>query len=287
MEADMTTWTLTRTAATSAGEVRYDILGEGPPLVLVHGTPTWSYIWRHVAPVLARDYRVYLYDMPGYGLSEKTPDQDVSMGMQGRVLAELLETWGLERPRIAGHDIGGGIVLRAHLLHGAAFERIALLDTLAMRPRGGGRWGTPWSLHVRRTGIEPFAGLPAYLYEGLMSAYLDTAVAGPMDEAALRPFLTPFSGPAGQAAFFRQVIQLDECYTDEVEGRLGEVRAPTGIVWGSEDRWLDIDFAERLAAAIPDAGLTYIPGAGHFVMEDAPGAVTLELRRLFRGDASA
>jgi pimeloyl-ACP methyl ester carboxylesterase len=107
-----------------------------------------------------------------------------------------------------------------------------------------------------------------------------------MDEAALRPFLMPFSGPAGQAAFFRQVGQLDEFYTDEIESRLSEVAVPTGIIWGSEDRWLDIDFAERLKDAIPDAGLTYITGAGHFVMEDAPGAVTLELRRFF-GDGTA
>jgi len=274
----MSAWTLTRSVETSAGTVRHDRMGDGPPLVLVHGTPSWSYLWRNVAPVLARDYTVYLYDLPGYGHSAKVDGQDVSMGMQGRVLTELIGHWGLDVPLIAAHDIGGGIALRAHLLHGVDVARMALLDTLAMRPRGGGPWGTPWSRHVRVHGTEAFTALPGYLFEGLMRAYLGTAMAQPMAESTFRAYLDPFTGAAGQQAFFRQIAQLDEAYTDAIEPLLGEVRAPVDLIWGAEDTWLDLDFAARLHAAIPAATLTWIDAAGHFLQEDAPGAVTRALR---------
>jgi pimeloyl-ACP methyl ester carboxylesterase len=286
-EVAMTGWALTQSVETAAGTVRWDRMGSGPPLVLVHGTPTRSDLWRDVAPVLARDYTVYVYDLPGYGQSAKGDGQDVSMGMQGRVLAELIGHWGLDAPLIAGHDIGGGIALRAHLLHGVDFGRMALLDTLAMRPRGGGRWGTPFSRHVRAHGAEAFAELPGYLFEGVMRAYLATAVARPMAEATFQAFLAPFTGATGQAAFFRQLVQLDEAYTDEIERRLDQVRAPVDLIWGTEDTWLDLDFAARLHAAIPESTLTWIDGAGHFVQVDAPGAVTLALRRVLAGGPAA
>lgn len=277
----MTPWRLTQSVETSAGAVRYDRMGHGPPLVLVHGTPTWSYLWRRIAPVLARDHSVYVYDLPGYGGSAQFDGQDVSIAMQGQVLAELVAHWGLDSPFVAGHDIGGGIALRAHLLHGVAFARMALLDTLAMRPRGGGPWGTSWSRHLRTHGSDAFAALPEHLFEGLMDAYLRTAVAHPLSPADLRAYLAPFSGDVGRPAFFRQISQLDERHTDAIETRLHAVRAPVALLWGTEDGWLDLDFAERLHAAIPGSSLSYVTGAGHFVQEDAPGAVTLALRRIF------
>ena len=271
--------TLSHETHSEAGIVRYGVMGAGPPLVLVHGTPTSTHIWRKVAPWLARDFTVYVYDLPGYGQSEKSDGQDVSMGAQGRVLADLLQQWDLDAPRIAAHDIGGGIALRAHLLHGARIGRLALLDTLAMRPRGGGLWGTTWSRHCRAHGTEAFEALPEYLHAGLLKPYLRTALHRPVTDEELEPLLAPWRGPVGQKAFYRQIRQLDECYTDDIEGRLHEVSVPVHIIWGEEDTWLDFDFAERLRRAIPGATLRYLAGAGHFSMEDAPAAVTLELRR--------
>ncbi|MDQ3791609.1 MAG: alpha/beta fold hydrolase, partial [Actinomycetota bacterium] len=89
-------WRLGRRETTSAGEVAYEVFGEGPPVVMVHGTPTRSYLWREVVPALREGRRVYLYDLPGYGESEKAEGQEVSIAAQARVLGELIEAWGLE-----------------------------------------------------------------------------------------------------------------------------------------------------------------------------------------------
>ena len=99
-------WRLGKSYESSGGRVAYEVMGSGEPLVLVHGTPSSSYLWRGVAGRLASNRTVYVYDLPGYGVSEQREGQDVSIGAQTAVLAELLEHWGLEagyrRPRHRG-----------------------------------------------------------------------------------------------------------------------------------------------------------------------------------------
>src|SRR5262245_32657151 len=75
-------------------------LGEGEPIVLVHGTPFSSQVWRRIAPWLARRRQVYYFDLLGYGLSEKHAGQDVSLGVQNLILAEMLRHWALDLPEV-------------------------------------------------------------------------------------------------------------------------------------------------------------------------------------------
>ncbi len=116
MPSDPAAWTLTRRSATAHGEIAWDRLGDGPPVVLVHGTPSRSVLWRDVAPLLADRFTVYVFDLLGYGQSERDEQQEVSIRVHGQVLAELVSTWDVHAPALVGHDIGGAAVLRAHLL---------------------------------------------------------------------------------------------------------------------------------------------------------------------------
>jgi pimeloyl-ACP methyl ester carboxylesterase len=84
-------WRLGKKERTSAGKVAYEVIGEGPPVVLVHGTPMRSYLWRNVVPALAERHSVYVYDLLGYGESAKGEGQDVSIAAQARLLGELIE----------------------------------------------------------------------------------------------------------------------------------------------------------------------------------------------------
>jgi pimeloyl-ACP methyl ester carboxylesterase len=120
-----------------SGEVAYEVFGEdGPPVVLVHGTPSCSYIWRRIVPALEGRYQVYVYDLLGFGGSQRGEGLDVSIAAQGRTLAELVEAWG-EEPTVVGHDIGGGVAFRAHLLEGVTFSRITHSWTRWCSRRGG------------------------------------------------------------------------------------------------------------------------------------------------------
>ena len=268
-------WRLTQTYDCAGGTVAYDVLGDGSPVVLVHGTPSWSYLWRNVASQLASRFRVYVCDLLGYGTSEKREGQDVSIGAQTRMLTELLDVWGLQEPCIAGHDFGGAITLRLMLLEGRSFRRVTLCDAVAIAP-----WITPFSRHVQRH-LEAFATVPEHIHRQMIAAHLRTAIARDMSDAELEPYLRPWLGPVGQAAYYRQVAQFDERYTREIEPRYGQISTPTLVLWGEQDGWLAPESGRRLADAIPGARLAPIPDAGHFLPEDQPGPVAEALASFF------
>lgn len=260
-------WGLSRRAELSGGVVAWDRWGSGPPVVLVHGTPSWSYLWRAVAPALAERFEVYAWDLLGYGDSEQREGQDVSIAAQARYLDELLERWGIERPAVAGHDIGGAIVLRAHLEDGCAFRCLSLIDAVVLNP-----WNTPTTMHVRRH-LAAYATMPAPVYEAVVRAHLRTAFATEPERDVLDAYFRPWSGERGQRAYFRKLDQIDEAQTAMLEPRLGEVGIPTQVIWGERDAWLRPELGKRVANAVPGATLELVPGAGHFAIEDQPAAI--------------
>jgi pimeloyl-ACP methyl ester carboxylesterase len=264
-------WALEQRARLSGGTVAWDRLGEGPPVVLVHGTPSWSYIWRKVAPSLGERFSVHLWDLLGYGDSERRHGLDISIAAQARYLAQLLDMWGLDSPAVVGHDIGGAIVLRAHLCEGMPFSHMSLIDAVVFNP-----WNTPTTMHIRDH-LDAYATMPAHIYEQVVRAHLRSALAREPRPEILDAYFRPWSGPEGQRAYFRKIEQIDERQTAELESRLGEIRIPVRVIWGERDRWLAPGLATRLAAAIPGASVELIPDAGHFAMEDAPEAVAAAL----------
>ncbi|GAB4085636.1 alpha/beta hydrolase [Myceligenerans cantabricum] len=263
----------TNTLTWNGRTVAWERLGDGPPLVMLHGTPWSSWLWRPYAEVLASRFTVYLWDMPGYGASSKRPEHDVDLGVQGELFAHLLAEWGLERPHVVAHDFGGAVALRAHLLHEARYASLCLVDVVALRP-----WGSPF-FRLVNDHPDVFASIPPVMHRGLLEAYVGTAAHRPLRDDDLARLVEPWTGEAGQPAFYRQIAQADERFTREVEPHYPEITVPTHVVWGAEDAWIPPDRAERLAGAIPGATLTLVPGAGHLVQLDAPVALAAELER--------
>ncbi|MFI8849618.1 alpha/beta hydrolase [Streptomyces sp. 891-h] len=270
------TWTLDRTFESSTGTVRWAVLGDpaSPPVVLLHGTPWSSYTWRNVARALSAEHRVYVWDMPGYGASAKYEGQDVTLGAQARVFTELLAHWGLERPAVLAHDFGGTVAMRAHLLHGAAYERLALVDVVVAFDS----WGSPT---YKLMGAHPdiFSRLPPALHRALVREYISSASARGLHPDVLDQLARPWLGEEGQPAFFRQIAQNDQRWTREAEERYGETAVPVLVCWGSDDAWIASDNAREVAARIPGARLRMIEGAGHLVQEDTPAELTAALVR--------
>ncbi|WHX18411.1 alpha/beta hydrolase [Streptomyces malaysiensis subsp. malaysiensis] len=270
-------WTLDRIYRGSSGEVRWAALGapDAPPVVLLHGTPFSSYVWRGFARALAERHRVFVWDMPGYGASEKRADQDVSLAAQGRVFGELLEEWGLTgagaEPAVVAHDFGGCVALRAHLLHGARYRRLALVDVVALAP-----WGSP-AYRLLGGHHEVFERLPGGLHRALVREYVGSASAVGLADGVLERLVGPWCGEAGQPAFYRQIAQNDQRFTDEIEDRYGEIRLPVLVCWGADDSWIPVERGRELAARIPGARFRLIEGAGHLVQEDAPAELAVSL----------
>ena len=251
--------------------VRHARFGQGPPVVLCHGTPWSSLVWRTIIDALAPTWSVYVWDMFGYGQSDK-PDDDVSLRTQGELLVALVGHWQIDRPHVVAHDYGGAVALRAHLLHRLDIASLALIDVVVLRP-----WGSPFFRLVTENS-DVFDALPANLHRVLVREYISGASHTGLRADVAEQLLEPWLG-AGQAAFYRQIAQADEALTAELEPLLGDITVPTLIIWGTEDTWIPADRADRLAAAIPGSEVQLINDAGHLVQEDQPAALTLAVHQ--------
>jgi pimeloyl-ACP methyl ester carboxylesterase len=261
-------WVLRERFATETGDIAWDRLGEGPPVVMVHGTPWSSWTWRRVAVRMAERFSVYVFDLLGFGASDQRLGQDVSLAGHGARLAALLEFWGLDQPAVIAHDIGGAAALRAHLLHNRKVAALALIDVVALAP-----WGSPFYRLVRDHDTV-FEQLPAAIHEGVLRAYVGTAQPRPLNRDVEDALIAPWLGSAGQSAFYRQISQGDQRHTDDIEPLLGQITAPTLVVWGGADPWLPAAHGAELVQRIPAAQLALLPTAGHLVQEDQPDELT-------------
>jgi pimeloyl-ACP methyl ester carboxylesterase len=246
--------------------VAWDCIGQGPDLVLIHGTPFSSQVWRKIAPLLARHRKVWYFDLLGYGASEMR-EGDVSLGVQNDLLAALFAEWGLNKPAVLCHDFGGATALRAYYLNDLRYSKLTIFDAVALAP-----WGSPFVAHVR-THEEAFTGLPAYAHEAMLAAYLQGAAHQPLSAEALEAYAAPWRGAVGQAAFYRQIAQMDQKYTDAVEPVYDRLDCPVQVLWGEHDAWIPIEKGEALAGLISDQPLIRVPDAGHLMQEDAPEAI--------------
>lgn len=265
-------WVLSKAFGWQGGSVRWDRIGTGAPVVLCHGTPWSSYVWRTTAAALSSVRTVYVWDMIGYGQSDK-PDGDVSLRAQGQLLAALLNHWGLEAPDVVAHDFGGAVALRAHLLHRMPLRSLALVDVVALRP-----WGSPFFRLVAQH-PDVFTQLQPNLHEALVREYIANASHQGLAPHVHQALVSPWLGPIGQPAFYRQIAQADPGYTDEIEPLYPDIKVPTLIVWGTADDWIPVARAHRLNSLIAGSRLKLIDSAGHLVQEDQPSRLNALLHQ--------
>jgi pimeloyl-ACP methyl ester carboxylesterase len=246
--------------------------GSGPPVVFCHGTPFSSRVWWPYAEALAPDFTVFLWDLPGYGKSSMDPQHRVAADLHARVFRALLDHWGLERPQVVAHDLGGLVALRAHLVEGASYASLFLVDVVAIPPSG-----SPFFRFVQDN-PELLAQLPAYVHEAIVRAYVGNASHHGLSSDDLDALVEPWTGAVGQPAFYRQIADYDLGLLEENEHRLGDLDLPVRLLWGAEDTWIPLGTGRRLAGLVPGAELSEVPDAGHLVQYDAPVALATALR---------
>lgn len=271
----MNGWRLTQRYESPHGQVAWDRLGTPPadPVVLLHGTPFSSLVWHEIAPALARDHLVYVWDMPGYGRSDTSAGQNLSLGAVARLFAELIDHWRLPQPAVIAHDSGGAVALGAHLEHGTLYRQLALVNAVALPP-----WGSAFG-ELAGGHADTFAQLPSELHRVLLRAYIATASSPGLAPAVLDALAAPWLGRLGQAAFYRQLSQRrdDPVYIDRIRPRYDSIDIPVLICAGNEDRWVPVDRAHELSDIIPTAQLVTFADAGHLLQEDHPAQLAAAL----------
>lgn len=264
---DAASWKLGQRVVTTRGEIAWDVFGDGPPIVLVHGTPSSSVLWRRSASLLAERYQVYVFDLLGFGESERFVEQELSIRVHGEVLAELVRAWNLRAPALVGHDIGGAACLRAHLIEGTPAAKLVLADAVVLGP-----WTTPATRHMQAH-LDVYQTMPTHIFREIAAAHLRTATEHTMAPAVFAAYFDQWEGEFGHQLWLRNVRGFNDQDTADFEPLLEEMQTPTRIIWGEKDQWLTIEVSVEIEARLPDADRIVVPDAGHFSPEDQPGHV--------------
>ncbi|MGY1711854.1 alpha/beta fold hydrolase [Geodermatophilus sp. SYSU D00758] len=250
--------------------------GEGPTtVVLLHGIPTNHRLWHDVVPAVCDRARVLAVDMLGYGSSEAPPGQRVDLAAQAAMVLGLLDRLGLDRVVVVGHDLGGGV---AQILAVTGTERVAGLGVVDGVCYDG--WPVPL-VRALKAGWPVLASLPGGVLATALRPGLRTLFAH-QDRAApyLDRFLEPWTRPEGPRLLARHLRSLDSVYTQTVAPFLPRLAVPAEVVWGRRDHQMKPRYGQRLADDLPDARLTWVEDASHFVPADRPDVVAEAVLRL-------
>lgn len=274
--------TTNKTARTSSGAIAYAEQGQGPVALFVHGVLLNKHLWRHQLAHLSDIRRCIAPDLLAHGDTEVVAGGDVSVAANARMLSQFLDALKVDQVDLVGNDSGGGIAQIFAALHPERVRSLTLTDCdahdnwppeafkpfLAMAAVGGLRDTLEAMLKDKNIYRSP---------QALGPAYEDAGRVGDADiEIYLRPLLKT---PQRLEDFRRFLAAFDNKHTLAIEDRLKNLRAPTLIVWGTDDVYFDVKWARWLAGTIPGTKrMVELTGARIFFPEERWAQFNRELR---------
>jgi pimeloyl-ACP methyl ester carboxylesterase len=249
---------------------------DGPVVLLLHGT-YWSRVWLPVLGGLAEaGLRPVAVDLPGLGRSDGALDSATATvpalaDWVGRFAAALRITGPVA---VAGHDIGGAIAQRLLVGGGVDVRRLALVNSVTYDS-----W--PVSSVARFRDPEAVAAVTAEELLAARRQAVTAALAGAADEPLIGEYLEPWAEERVRRSWMHLAGAADYRYSMELLPALRESATPKLLVWGEDDGFQKVAYAERFASEIPNTALVRVPGAGHIPMENAPDQVARALAGFF------
>lgn len=260
--------------------------GTGPPVVMVHGNPSWSYLYRRVVLGLSDRHRCLVPDHIGMGWSDKPDDRQYRYRLDQR-LADFTAWLDHVEPtapiHLIVHDWGGMIGLAWAVRHPERVARLVILNTAAFPMLPGKR--LPWTLAlVRNTALGAFLVLRLNAFAVGATRF---GVVQPLPAEVRRAFVAPYARPAQRIATLRFVQDIplgpdDPSYatvdaTGAALGRLAD--KPTLICWGLKDFVFDADYLAEFRRRFPSAQVHAFERAGHYLLEDEHERIVPLIRR--------
>jgi pimeloyl-ACP methyl ester carboxylesterase len=251
--------------------------GAGEPVLLLHGFPTSSHLWAEVVPLIPGGHRVVVVDLLGYGRSDRPEGRPVSVrGHAERTLA-LLDTLGIHRACVVGHDVGGGIAQLLAVRWPHRVSHLCLVNAV-----GFDGWPTR-EVKLARAMLPLTRHLPpTWILSVLRTDLLRGYAKHERGAHSVERYVKPFAGPEGRDAFVEHLLALDPADTISVAPRLRDVVAPTAVICGEHDPFIPCDVARRLHEAIPTSTLEVLPDARHFTPEESPEQVAEVIAELLK-----
>ncbi|MBC8496820.1 MAG: alpha/beta hydrolase [Anaerolineales bacterium] len=253
---------------------------ENPPLILLHGYPSNSQLWRRCIPPLADHFRVYAPDLPGYGQSDKPLDVEYDLDYSVHFLLGFYDALGLEQAGLVVHDVGGMLGLGFAARHPERVTRFVVMDTapyvewnfILRAALGLARNSFSARFMLTRAGFKWIARRllvhnPAAITDEVVDLYRDPWVENPDSRRA-----------------FSHVIGLPPVHLTEPRQNLRRITAPTLILWAEKDVVFPTRIARQLQTDIAGSELITVPDCGHFLQEEQPELVVEHLLRFLEGE---
>jgi haloalkane dehalogenase len=263
--------------------------GQGEPVVMVHGNPTWSFFFRRLVEALSPTYRTIAPDQIGCGLSDKPEDSRYAYTLASRAddLEALLDHLGIDRNvTLVVHDWGGMIGMTYAVRHPERIARIVVMNTAAFHLPAAKP--LPWALWVCRN-----TSVGSWLVRGLNGFAQGTALIGctkrRMSRQVRRAYVAPYDSWEHRIAIHRFVQDIplepsDHSYklVSWVQERLETLASvPMLILWGMRDFVFDRHFLEEWIQRFPNAEIHRFDQAGHYVLEEESDAIIAAIKEFF------
>ena len=265
-----------RSVGVAGSDVSYLTAGRGPIVLLLHGT-YWSRVWLEVLPWLAAaGLRPVAVDLPGFGHSGgELTGEEASVPRLTDWLKDFLAALGETGPvRVAGHDIGGALAQRLFVDGDVEVPALALVNAVMFDS-----WPVASVARFRDPAVARAMTIEELL--AIRRRAIAAALGDAATEALIDEYLEPLRRPAAARSWMALATAADSRFTLDLLPALRESAGPKLLVWGEDDPFQRVEFAERFAREIPHASLRRIAHAGHIPMENEPAAVGQALAGLF------
>ncbi len=263
------------------GKIHYIDEGEGEVILFVHGTPTWSFMYREQIKVLSKNYRCIALDHLGFGLSEKVSDFKGRPQDHAAVLSEFIQGLGLNQFHLVVHDFGGPIGLSYALAHPEAIKSIVLFNTWlsATKEREDAQkidrvlkssWGRFLYLHSNFS--------PYFLVK---NAFHDKSK---LSKRAHLHYRKVFPNKASRLALLNLGLSLigsSDWYAEQGAQLKKLAKVPSLIIWGTEDPYIGMDQLDFWKTALAQAQIHELQ-SGHFVPEEAAAESVKLMKHFYR-----
>lgn len=260
-----------------AGQMHYLNEGSGDPIVMVHGTPAWSFLYRNLVKDLSGNYRCVVPDHLGFGLSGKPQNWTYTPAAHAHNLSTLIDHLQLKNITLIVHDFGGPIGLNYALEHPENINRLVIINT----------W--MWSLAEEKQIVQASKlfgsaiGKILYRYFNFSAKFLLPKAFYNQEHltpALHQQYLGPMSSPVARTGAWRLAQELTASgtwYESLWQRREALQNKPILLLWGTKDAFIPMSFLQKWQAGFPQAK-TVLLESGHFVQEEKPEEVVEAIR---------
>jgi haloalkane dehalogenase len=264
-----------------AGKMHYIDEGEGDVILFIHGTPTWSFLYRNYVSELSKNYRCIAIDHIGFGLSEKPEEFDGTPQSHSKNLTAFIEKLNLTNITLVVHDFGGPIGISAAIQNQTRIKQMVVFNTWL--------WETKDNPSAQKVDKILNSGIGKFLYLRMNFSPKVLLKKGISDKSNLSKkvhsqYIKPFPNKSSRLSLLRigkSLVGSSDWYQKQWEQLHKLDYKPWLILWGTKDEFITMEYLQKWKNRLPNATVKEY-SSGHFLQEEKANETILEIKKLMK-----